>query len=84
VVDTPQGEAFGFLWFELRQVHKRNSNGHFILLTPKKKARQPVKADPRHYRSLGRKPDARCGEADQRYARRMGALLPGWQCESCL
>jgi RNA-directed DNA polymerase len=44
VVNLLKGEAFGFLGFDLRRVRKRSGNGHFILLTPKKKARQAVKA----------------------------------------
>ena len=44
VVNLLQGEAFGFLGFDLRRVRQRRGNGYFILLTPKKKARQAVKA----------------------------------------
>ncbi len=44
VVDTLKGEAFGFLGFELRRVRKRKREGYFVLMTPKKKARQAVKA----------------------------------------
>jgi group II intron reverse transcriptase/maturase len=44
VVDTLKGEAFGFLGFDLRRVRKRGGEGHFILMTPKKKARKAVKA----------------------------------------
>jgi RNA-directed DNA polymerase len=44
VVHLLQGEAFGFLGFDLRRVRKRSGNGHFILLTPKKKARRAIKA----------------------------------------
>jgi RNA-directed DNA polymerase len=44
VVDTLKGEAFGFLGFELRRVRKRKGDGYFIRMTPKKKARQAVKA----------------------------------------
>src|SRR5947199_559132 len=44
VVNLLKGEAFGFLGFELRRVRKRRGNGQFILMTPKKKARQAVKA----------------------------------------
>ena len=44
VVDTLKGEAFGFLGFDLRRVRKRKGEDHFILMTPKKKARQAVKA----------------------------------------
>src|SRR4051794_1878176 len=44
VVNLRKGEAFGFLGFELRRVRQRRGNGQFILMTPKKKARQAVKA----------------------------------------
>jgi RNA-directed DNA polymerase len=44
VVNLLKGEAFGFLGFDLRRVRKRSGNGYFILLTPKKKARQAIKA----------------------------------------
>ena len=44
VVDTLKGEAFGFLGFDLRRVAKQTGEGHFILMTPKKKARIAIKA----------------------------------------
>jgi RNA-directed DNA polymerase len=44
VVNLLQGEAFGFLGFDLRRTRKRKGEGYFILMTPKKKARQAVKA----------------------------------------
>ena len=44
VVDTLKGEAFGFLGFDLRRVPKQTGEGHFILMTPKKKARIAIKA----------------------------------------
>src|SRR5437660_7964667 len=44
VVDLLKGEAFGFLGFDLRRVSKREGNGYLILMTPKKKACQAVKA----------------------------------------
>ena len=44
LVNTLNGEAFGFLGFDLRRVRKRGGDGHFILMTPKKKARKAVKA----------------------------------------
>jgi RNA-directed DNA polymerase len=44
VVDLLAGEAFGFLGFDGRRVHKRTRDGHFILLTPQKKARLTIKA----------------------------------------
>jgi hypothetical protein len=44
IVDTLRGEAFGFLGFDIRRVPEKNGSGHFILMTPKKKARNAVKA----------------------------------------
>ena len=44
VVDTLKGEAFGFLGFDLRRVQKRKGSGHYLRLTPKKKARKAIKA----------------------------------------
>jgi group II intron reverse transcriptase/maturase len=44
VVNTLNGEAFGFLGFDLRRVRKRKGEGHFLLITPKKKARKAIKA----------------------------------------
>jgi group II intron reverse transcriptase/maturase len=44
LVDTLKGEAFSFLGFDLRRVVKRNSEGYFILMTPRKKARKAIKA----------------------------------------
>ena len=44
LVNTLNGEAFGLLGFDLRRVRKRGGAGHFILMTPRKKARKAVKA----------------------------------------
>lgn len=44
VVDTLGGEAFGFLGFDLRRVRKREGEGYYLLMTPKKKARKAIKA----------------------------------------
>jgi group II intron reverse transcriptase/maturase len=44
IVNTLEGDAFGFLGFDLRRVAKRHRSDCFILLTPKKKARKAVKA----------------------------------------
>jgi len=44
LVNTLDGEAFGFLGFDLRRVRNRAGDGHFILMTPKKKARLAIKA----------------------------------------
>ncbi len=44
VVDTLKGEAFGFLGFDLRRARKRKGDGHYLQMTPKKKARKAIKA----------------------------------------
>jgi RNA-directed DNA polymerase len=44
LVDTRNGEAFGFLGFDLRRVPKRKGGGYYLQLTPKKKARKAIKA----------------------------------------
>lgn len=44
MVNTLRGEAFGFLGFDPRRVRQQGGDGHFILMTPKKKARTAVKA----------------------------------------
>jgi len=44
MVDTLKGEAFSFLGFDLRRVGRRQGEGHFILITPKKSARLAIKA----------------------------------------
>lgn len=44
VVNILNGDSFGFLGFDFRRILNRNKTGNFILLTPKKKARQGIKA----------------------------------------
>jgi RNA-directed DNA polymerase len=44
VVNVLKGEAFGFLGFDMRCVEKRDKSGPRVLITPKKKARQGIKA----------------------------------------
>jgi len=43
VVDTLTGDSFGFLGFDLRRVLNRERSRHYILMTPKKKARSAIK-----------------------------------------
>jgi RNA-directed DNA polymerase len=72
VVNLLKGEAFGFLGFDLRRVRKRSGNGHFILLTPKKKARQAIKAKVRD--SI-----ARSGASPMpTVVQQINAMLAGW------
>jgi RNA-directed DNA polymerase len=44
IVDTLKDEAFGFLGFDLRRVHKRVKDGYYVHMTPRKKARKAIKA----------------------------------------
>src|SRR5438309_3670288 len=72
VVNLLQGEAFGFLGFDLRRVSKRDGNGYLILMTPKKKARQAVKAKIRDIiRRSGATPAGIL-------VKRINATLAGW------
>jgi RNA-directed DNA polymerase len=72
LVNTLNGEAFGFLGFDLRRVHKRGGDGHFILMTPKKKARKAVKAKVRDIIAQSGAMPA----ADM--VKRINATLAGW------
>jgi group II intron reverse transcriptase/maturase len=45
LVDLLQGGTFGYLGFDFRMKPNRAGNRHFVLLTPKKKARIKVKAE---------------------------------------
>jgi RNA-directed DNA polymerase len=72
VVNLLKGEAFGFLGFDLRRVSKRDRDGYLILMTPKKKARQAVKAKVRDIiRRGGATPTATL-------VKRINATLAGW------
>jgi RNA-directed DNA polymerase len=72
VVNTLKGEAFGFLGFDLRRVRKRKGDGYFILMTPKKKARQAVKAKIREIIGHG-------GATPMpEVVKRINATLAGW------
>ncbi len=72
VVDTLKGEAFGFLGFDLRRVRKRDGQGHFILMTPKKKARKAIKAKIREIIRAGGALPA------EEIVARINAALAGW------
>jgi RNA-directed DNA polymerase len=72
VVDTLTGEAFGFLGFDLRRVRKRNGQGYFILMTPKKKARQAIKAKIRETIHAGGALPAKA------IVERINAVVAGW------
>lgn len=71
-VNTLNGEAFGFLGFDLRRVRKRGGEGQFILMTPKKKARKAVKAKVRDIIAQSGAVPA----ADM--VKRINATLAGW------
>ena len=72
VVNLLKGEAFGFLGFDLRRVSKREGNGYLILMTPKKKARQAVKAK---IRDIIRRGGATAAAI---LVKRINATLAGW------
>jgi RNA-directed DNA polymerase len=72
VVDTLKGEAFGFLGFDLRRVRKRKGDGHYLQMTPKKKARKAIKAKVRDIiRHSGATPMPKV-------VSRINASLAGW------
>jgi hypothetical protein len=72
MVNTLNGEAFGFLGFDLRRVRKQRGDGHFILMTPKKKARKAVKAKVREIIARGGAAPA------TEVVKRINATLAGW------
>lgn len=72
MVNTLKGEAFGFLGFDLRRVRKRHGDGYFLLMTPKKKARQAIKAKVRDLIAHG----GATPEAE--VVQRINATLAGW------
>lgn len=72
MVDVLKGESFGFLGFDFRRVPKRDKSGHFILMTPKKKARKSIKARIRQIINTG-------GDAPvQEIIARIKPVLAGW------
>jgi len=72
IVDLLKGESFGFLGFDLRRVSKRDGKGYLILMTPKKKARQAVRAKIRDIIRRG-------GAASvSMLVKRINATLAGW------
>jgi RNA-directed DNA polymerase len=72
MVNTLNGEAFGFLGFDLRRVRKQSGEGYFILMTPKKKARQAVKAKIRDIIARGGATPA------AELVKQINATLAGW------
>lgn len=71
-VNVLAGESFGFLGFDLRLKLNRKGERHFVLLTPKKKARSAIKAE---IRELIRRGGATPMKA---LTRRINAKLAGW------
>jgi len=70
--DTLKGEAFGFLGFELRRKHKREKDGYYIYMTPKKKARKAIKAKIRDIIATGGASTA------AEIVTRINAAVAGW------
>ena len=72
IVNTLTGEAFGFLGFDIRRVHNRKKNGLFVLMIPKKKARQAIRAKIREtIRHGGATPV-------EELVRRINLVVAGW------
>jgi RNA-directed DNA polymerase len=72
IVDTLKDESFGFLGFDLRRVRKREGNGYFIHMIPKKKARTTIKAKIREIIRRGGSTPAKEIITD------INAVLAGW------
>jgi len=72
VADTLKGESFGFLGFDLRRVPNRERSRHYILMTPKKKARAAIKAKIRAIIQHGGSTPAKALVA------RLNAAVAGW------
>jgi group II intron reverse transcriptase/maturase len=72
VVNTLNGEAFGFLGFDLRRVRLRSNDKYYILMTPKKKARKAVKAKIRNIITRGGATPAK------ELVKQINATLAGW------
>lgn len=72
IVNTLTGEAFGFLGFDICRVLNCEKNRHFILMTPKKKARLAIKARIRETIRHGGATPAKD------LVRRINVLVAGW------
>jgi len=72
LLDTRQGEAFGFLGFDLRRVRKRSREGYFIRRTPQKKARPAGQAKIRDLSAGGGATPA------TELVQQINATLAGW------
>ena len=85
MVDTLKGEAFGFLGFDLRRVHKRTEGRLHNPDDPQEEGPKGRESqDTGHHPERGRHPrDGDC-RPRQRSRGRLGQLLPGRQFQSCL
>lgn len=72
IVNMLAGDSFGFLGFDFRRVPKKRSKGYFILMTPKKKAREAVKAKVREIIRYGGSTPAR------KIISKINLVLTGW------
>ena len=72
VVNMLDGGTFGFLGFDFRRILNREKNRHYILLTPKKKARKAIKAKIREIIQFGGATVA------EDLIKRINASVAGW------
>jgi RNA-directed DNA polymerase len=72
VVNILNGETFGFLGFDIRRIKSREKNRYYISMTPKKKARQAIKAKIREI--------IRCGGSTpaKELIKRINTVVAGW------
>jgi RNA-directed DNA polymerase len=72
VVNILNGDAFGFLGFDFRRIRSREKNRFYISMTPKKKARQAIKAKIREI--------IRCGGSTpaNELIQRINPVVAGW------
>ena len=72
VVNLLNGETFGFLGFDFRRIQNRDKDRYYILMTPKKKARQAIKAKIREI--------VRCGGSTpaKELIKRTNVVVAGW------
>ena len=72
VVNILSGEPFGFLGFDIRRIKSREKNRYYISMTPKKKARQAIKAKIREI--------IRCGGSTpaKELIKRINTVVAGW------
>ena len=84
MVDTLKGEAFGFLGFDLRRVHKRKKDIHNSDDPQEEGSKGRESQDTGHHPERGRHPRGGNCCPRQRSRGRLGQLLPGRQLQCAI